>query len=282
LSSVAGDHVVEACRAERMLARQRRARRSVHLSVLGATGVADEAVRAGSGPPLRHPDPAMPGGSSKRMTSDLTRWTRSPRRTPLARGKPRSRASAVKNGHAPSALHAAHAGSSGEREPVGARVGARDSADIPGGVVGPTRGRETQRMGDHVGSEAADCEHDGLAGRLNVAGVKALRPLPGRPSGPALTPAQQSPSAPLSEHHGGYAAKSPAGRCATPPGALCERSHPQAYTGSSGTATARPPRRAATRSPRAGRPRRPVRRGPAGQRPSGASPATSKNTQPAR
>jgi hypothetical protein len=47
----------------------------------------------------------------------------------------------------------------------------------------------TRRMGGYVGSEAADCVHDGVDGGLGAAGVKALRPY-GRPCGPALTPAQ--------------------------------------------------------------------------------------------
>ena len=40
-----------------------------------------------------------------------------------------------------------------------------------------------QGMVTHVGSGAADCEHDGAGGGLSAAGVKALRPLRGGPAG---------------------------------------------------------------------------------------------------
>jgi hypothetical protein len=50
------------------------------------------------------------------------------------------------------------------------------------------------------------------AGRRRRQGPSATA---GRPCGPVLTPAQQSPSPSLSERHGGYAAKSHAGRFAT-------------------------------------------------------------------
>jgi hypothetical protein len=41
----------------------------------------------------------------------------------------------------------------------------------------PNRGREMRTMGDHVGSGAADCEHDALGGGLGRRRVKALRSL---------------------------------------------------------------------------------------------------------
>ena len=58
--------------------------------------------------------------------------------------------------------------------------------EYPHALVG-----EMRKMGDHVGSGAADCEHDGLGGGLGRRRVKALRFPYGVPPRASLDPAQR-------------------------------------------------------------------------------------------